>query len=33
MTAQRKILITDDDPDLRTALAEQLALHPEFEVI
>jgi DNA-binding response OmpR family regulator len=33
MTAQRKILITDDDPDLRAALAEQFALHPEFEVL
>jgi len=33
MTAQRKILITDDDPDLRAALAEQFSLHPEFEVL
>jgi DNA-binding response OmpR family regulator len=33
MTVQRKILITDDDPDLRAALAEQFALHPEFEVL
>ncbi len=30
MNAPRKILITDDDADLRTALAEQLALHAEF---
>lgn len=31
--APRKILITDDDPDLRVALAEQLALHVEFAPI
>jgi DNA-binding response OmpR family regulator len=30
MTQVRKILIADDDDDLRTALAEQLALHEEF---
>ena len=30
MTQVRKILITDDDADLRSALAEQLALHEEF---
>ena len=29
----RKILIADDDDDLRAALAEQLALHEEFEPI
>ena len=30
MTQVRKILIADDDNDLRNALAEQLALHEEF---
>jgi DNA-binding response OmpR family regulator len=30
MTQVRKILIADDDNDLRMALAEQLALHEEF---
>ena len=30
MTQVRKILIADDDNELRTALAEQLALHEEF---
>ncbi|MBV8566211.1 MAG: response regulator transcription factor [Methylobacteriaceae bacterium] len=30
MAQVRKILIADDDDDLRTALAEQLALHEEF---
>jgi DNA-binding response OmpR family regulator len=30
MTQARTILIADDDPDLRSALAEQLALHEEF---
>ena len=30
MTQARKILIADDDNDLRHALAEQLALHEEF---
>ena len=29
---QRRILIVDDDEMLRDSLAEQLALHPEFEV-
>ncbi len=33
MTQVRKILIADDDNDLRSALAEQLAFHPEFSVI
>ncbi|MDO9441050.1 MAG: response regulator transcription factor [Beijerinckiaceae bacterium] len=33
MTQVRKILIADDDVDLRSALAEQLALHEEFSVI
>jgi DNA-binding response OmpR family regulator len=28
----RRILIVDDDTDLRQALGEQLSLHPEFEV-
>jgi DNA-binding response OmpR family regulator len=32
MTQTRQILIVDDDKDLRQALAEQLALHPEFTV-
>lgn len=32
MHLQRKILITDDDADLRTTLADQIALHAEFEV-
>jgi DNA-binding response OmpR family regulator len=31
MVQARKILIVDDDIDLRAALIEQLALHPEFE--
>jgi DNA-binding response OmpR family regulator len=30
MAQSRKILIVDDDQELRTALAEQLALHEEF---
>jgi DNA-binding response OmpR family regulator len=33
MSQTRRILIVDDDADLRQALAEQLALHPEFEAI
>jgi DNA-binding response OmpR family regulator len=33
MSQVRKILIADDDPDLRGALAEQLAFHPEFTVV
>ena len=32
MPQSRRILIVDDDADLRQALSEQLALHPEFEV-
>ena len=32
MTQRRKILIVDDDEDIRTSLAEQFALHPEFAV-
>ena len=32
MTNTRKILIVDDDAELREALVEQLALHEEFEV-
>jgi DNA-binding response OmpR family regulator len=32
MTQTRQILIVDDDTDLRQALGEQLALHPEFAV-
>jgi DNA-binding response OmpR family regulator len=33
MAQTRRILIVDDDADLRQALAEQLALHPEFEAM
>ncbi len=33
MTQIRKILIADDDSDLRSALAEQLAIHPEFSIL
>src|SRR5215470_2737110 len=33
MTNTRKILIVDDDSELRDALVEQLALHEEFEAI
>jgi DNA-binding response OmpR family regulator len=33
MAKVRTILIADDDEDLRQALAEQLALHEEFEVL
>ena len=32
MAQRRRILICDDDPDLRAALLEQLSLHEEFEV-
>ena len=32
MSQIRQILIVDDDKDLRDALSEQLALHPEFRV-
>ena len=32
MAVTRKILIVDDDNDLRTLLAEQLALHEEFKI-
>jgi DNA-binding response OmpR family regulator len=32
MTQTRRLLIVDDDADLRHALVEQLTLHPEFEV-
>lgn len=32
MTQRRKILIVDDEEDIRSALAEQFALHPEFAV-
>ncbi len=32
MSAPRKILIVDDDEDLRESLRDQLALHDEFEV-
>ncbi len=33
MSTSRKILIVDDDDDLRDSLLEQLALHDEFDVI
>jgi DNA-binding response OmpR family regulator len=33
MTNVRRILIVDDDPELREALVEQLALHEEFEAV
>ncbi len=33
MTARKKILLVDDDEALRSALAEQLSLQDEFEVI
>src|SRR3984885_7272058 len=32
MSQTRQLLIVDDDNDLRQALVEQLALHPEFQV-
>ena len=33
MPNTRKILIVDDDPEMREALTEQLSLHEEFEAI
>ena len=33
MTTARKILIVDDDEDLRESLKDQLVLHDEFEVV
>jgi len=33
MAANKRILLVDDDDDLRGALSEQLALHEEFDVI
>ncbi len=33
MSTARKILIVDDDEDLRSSLRDQLALHDEFEVV
>src|SRR3954471_2713064 len=33
MSNSRKILIVDDDTELREALVEQLALHEEFESV
>ena len=33
MPNTRKILIVDDDPEMRDALTEQLSLHEEFEAI
>jgi len=32
MNQKTRVLIVDDDADLRHALVEQLALHPEFQV-
>ena len=32
MVQTRRILIVDDDSELRQALAEQLAMHEEFEI-
>ena len=32
MSTARKILLVDDDEDLRGSLKDQLALHDEFEV-
>ena len=33
MPNTRKILIVDDDPELRDGLTEQLSLHEEFEAV
>jgi DNA-binding response OmpR family regulator len=33
MVNSRRILIVDDDVDMRDALVEQLALHDEFEAV
>jgi DNA-binding response OmpR family regulator len=33
MTASRKILVVDDDSDLRSSLIDQLALHDDFETV
>ena len=33
MTTARRILIVDDDEDLRSSIRDQLALHDEFEVV
>lgn len=33
MSTTRRILIVDDDPDLRGMLAEQLSLHEEFDAV
>ena len=33
MVNSRRILIVDDDADMRDALVEQLALHDEFEAV
>ena len=32
MSTARRILIVDDDEDLRSSLQDQLALHDEFDV-
>ena len=33
MPSRHKILIVDDDPELRDALTEQLSLYEEFEAV
>ena len=33
MPNMRKILIVDDDPELRDALTEQISLHEEYEAV
>ena len=33
MPNTRKILIVDDDPEMRDALTEQLSLHQDFETL
>jgi CheY-like chemotaxis protein len=33
MPNMRRILIVDDDPELREALMEELSLHEEFETV
>ena len=33
MPNTRKILVVDDDPEMRDALTKQLSLHEEFEAI
>ena len=33
MSSARRILLVDDDEDLRESLKDQLALHDEFEIV